>query len=205
MGHGYSDREVGTVLNERRTKFTKVENAARQTARYLADGKIIAWFNGRMEFGPRALGNRSILTAPFPANMKDILNTRVKKRESFRPFAPIVLKEYCDKYFDEKHESPYMLLTYNVRKKRIKEVPAITHVDGTARVQTLERKQNPDLYHLISEFKRITGIPVILNTSFNVMGQPIICSPEQAIDCFLSTDIDFLILNNKYIIDKKHK
>lgn len=184
------------------TGFIRNENLFSTVAKLLAEGKIIAWFNGRMEFGPRSLGNRSIITAPYPAEMKDILNARVKKRESFRPFAPSVRLEDCAEYFDNDHESPYMLLTYNVRKDKITKIPAITHVDGTARVQTVSMSQNPEFYRLISEFKNFTGVGVLLNTSFNVMGQPIIHTPQEALDCFLSTDIDYLVFNAKYLIAK---
>jgi carbamoyltransferase len=156
-----------------------------------------------MEIGPRALGNRSILTAPFPAEMKDILNSKVKHREAFRPFAPIVRLEECGHYFESDHESPYMLLTYRVRDSRAREVPAITHVDGTARVQTVTPAQNSEIYDLITEFKRQTGVGVILNTSFNVMGQPIVETPETAIECFMGTQMDYLVFNNKYLVEKK--
>ncbi len=202
LGTGYTDERIEAALTKKSAIFEKHSDLLSLTAQYLADQKIIAWFNGRMEYGPRALGNRSILTAPFPAEMKDVLNSRVKHRESFRPFAPIVLEEDCGEYFDNTHESPFMLLTYGVRKDKQDKVPAITHVDGTARVQTINERQNPDLYKLVKGFKVLTGISVILNTSFNVMGQPIVNTPEEAIDCFLSTDIDYLVLNAKYLLKK---
>lgn len=202
LGTCFHDEEIERALRLKNISFTRDENLFSPVAKFLAQGKIIAWFNGRMEFGPRSLGNRSIITAPYPAEMKDILNARVKKRESFRPFAPSVRLEDCAEYFDNDHESPYMLMTYNVRKDKIPEIPAITHVDGTARVQTVSASQNPEYYRLISEFKNITGVGVLLNTSFNIMGQPIIHTPQEALDCFLSTDIDYLVFNAKYLIAK---
>lgn len=205
LGTGYSDEEMEKVLRKKYLSFERTRDACAKAASLLAKGKIIGWFNGRMEFGPRSLGNRSIITAPFPAEMKDILNAKVKKRESFRPFAPTVGEEDCGKYFDQTHESPFMLLTYKVKEECMQQVPAITHVDGTARVQTVTAEQNPDFYRLIGEFKKRTGIGVLLNTSFNIMGQPIVESPEEAIDCFLSTGIDCLVLNAKYIVIKNDR
>lgn len=206
LGNEYSNSHIEKALSKSKLPFQKLQKPAMhsQASKILAFGGIIGWFNGRMEFGPRALGNRSILTAPFPAEMKDILNSKVKHREWFRPFAPVVRLEECGQYFDNTHESPFMLLTYNVNKDKQNVVPAITHVDGTARVQTVTKEQNEDLYNLIGEFKKLTGIGVILNTSFNIMGQPIVYSLEQAIECFLTTDMDYLIFNSTYIVDKKN-
>ena len=155
-----------------------------------------------MEFGPRALGNRSIITAPFPSEMKDILNLRVKKRESFRPFAPTVLEQDQNLYFENFDNSPNMLFAWNVIKNKINIVPAITHVDGTARVQSISENDNPELYKLISSFKDLTGVPIILNTSFNIMGQPICHDLNDALETFKKTSIDFLVLNAKFIISK---
>ncbi len=203
LGNGYSDQEIEKLLDRAGLKYEKVENIFPRVASLLEQQKIVAWFSGRSEFGPRALGNRSILTAPFPAEMKDVLNSRVKHRESFRPFAPVVLEERCGEYFDNTHESPYMLLTYGVKEDKRNKVPAITHIDGTARVQTVNREQNNELYWLIHEFGKLTGVHVVLNTSFNVMGQPIVNTPDEAIDCFLGTDIDYLVLNAKYLLSKR--
>jgi carbamoyltransferase len=202
LGLSYTDSEVRSLLDKKGLSYVESAQAISTTAKYLSEGKIIGWFNGRMEFGPRSLGNRSILTAPFPAEMKDILNNRVKHRESFRPFAPAVMREDCGEYFDNNFESPYMLLTYNVREEYKSKIPAVTHVDGTARVQTVEKHENPHFHALIEEFKKLTGIGVILNTSFNVMGQPIVENPEQAVECFFSTEMDYLILNAHYILSK---
>lgn len=203
LGTRFSDQEVEHMLRRRKISFIKSNNVFGEAAKLLAEEKILAWFNGRMEFGPRSLGNRSILTAPYPADMKDILNVRVKRREHFRPFAPSVREEDCGEYFDSIHASPYMLLTYNVKPEMIVKIPAITHVDGTARVQTVREDQNRDFYHLITEFKKRTNVGVLLNTSFNVMGEPIVQSLEDALNCFLGTQIDYLIFNAKYIIKKE--
>ncbi|MBP7528251.1 MAG: hypothetical protein KA801_10015 [Syntrophorhabdaceae bacterium] len=203
LGNAYRDEEIEAALNRRGLRYTLPRNLTEQLAGFMKEGKIIGWFSGRMEIGPRALGNRSILTAPFPAEMKDILNSKVKHREPFRPFAPIVRLDECGDYFEFDHESPYMLLAYRVRDERVQDVPAITHIDGTARVQTVTRDQNNEIYELISEFKRQTGVGVILNTSFNVMGQPIVETPEIAIDCFMGTQMDYLVFNNRYLVEKQ--
>jgi carbamoyltransferase len=203
LGNAYRDEDIEATLNRRGLRYTLPRNLTEQLAGFMKEGKIIGWFSGRMEIGPRALGNRSILTAPFPAEMKDILNSKVKHREPFRPFAPIVRLDECGDYFEFDHESPYMLLAYRVRDERAQDVPAITHVDGTARVQTVTRDQNNEIYELISEFKRQTGVGVILNTSFNVMGQPIVETPEIAIDCFMGTQMDYLVFNNRYLVEKQ--
>jgi carbamoyltransferase len=149
-----------------------------------------------MEVGPRSLGNRSILADPRDPKMKDILNHRVKHRESFRPFAPSVLREAARDYFEGVKESPHMLSVYPVRPAQRSRVPAITHVDGTARVQTVSREDNPIYYRLIEAFGRRTGVPMLLNTSFNVRGEPIVCTPEDAIACFRGTQIDHLVLGD---------
>jgi carbamoyltransferase len=201
FGEGFSDVDVTKRLRRRGIAYREEKDAPRTVAAALADGRIVAWFNGRMEFGPRALGNRSILAPPFPAEMKDILNHRVKHREWFRPFAPAVRREDLSEYFETTHESPFMLLTQQVRPEYRGRLDAITHVDGSARVQTVDGGQNKPFYDLIGAFKDITGIGVLLNTSFNVMGQPIVNTPDEAVDCFLSTDIDLLVFNGRYIID----
>jgi carbamoyltransferase len=201
-GPAYGDAEILEVLKQYPLKFKQPDNVEEITASKLMEGKIIGWFQGHMEFGPRALGNRSILTAPFPAEMKDILNERVKHREWFRPFAPAILEEYLEDYFDCGHITPYMLLVYNTLESKKADIPATVHVDGTGRVQTVNQDQNPKYYNLIKEFQKKSNIPVILNTSFNVQGEPVVCTPEDAIKCFLSTEIDILVLNS-YIIDSK--
>ena len=172
-----------------------------RAARAIADGNVVGWFQGRMEVGPRALGNRSILADPRRGDMKDILNARIKRRESFRPFAPSVLAEKCRDWFDGPSESRFMLMNYEVRPERRAQVPAITHVDGTARVQTVHRDTNPRYWELIQEFEKITGVPLVLNTSFNE-DEPIVCLPEEAIQCFLRTKMDVLFLGD-YWVEKK--
>ena len=152
-----------------------------------------------MEWGPRALGNRSILADPRKAEMKDILNAKIKHRESFRPFAPSILEEYAGEYFDIDVASPYMLMVAPVKKPN--EIPAVTHVDGTGRLQTVSKTSNPLYYDLINEFYKITNIPVIINTSMNVMGEPIVNTPEQAYQMIVKTDMDYVVLNN-FIISK---
>ena len=202
LGTGFSNSVIKSVIEQKKIQYSENDDLFVAVAKLLSEGKIVGWFNGRMEFGPRSLGNRSILCSPFPAEMKDILNSKVKHREGFRPFAPSVLLEDCSEYFDNSHESPYMLLTYNVNDKYIERMPAVTHADKTARVQTVVESENPEFFRLISEYKKITGIGVLLNTSFNVMGQPIVCRPEEAIECFLTTHIDYLVMNAKYILSK---
>jgi len=182
----------------------QVDDPPRWAAQMLADGKIIGWFQGRMEMGPRALGNRSILADPRSAEMKDLLNARVKFRESFRPFAPSVLEEKSGAWFETDYPSPYMILVYDVLPDQRHLVPAITHVDGTGRVQTVSRKHNPKYHRLIEEFERLTGVPMVLNTSFNIRGQPIVHRPEQAIECFLTTGMDALFLED-FVLVKRSK
>lgn len=162
----------------------------------LASGAIIGWFQGRMEIGPRALGNRSILADPRGADTRDRLNHRVKHREAFRPFAPSVVAERAEEFFDMHGESPFMLMVCDVRPEQRSRVPAITHVDGTARVQTVRRDQNPRYYDLLDAFGRRTGIPMLVNTSFNVRGEPIVCMPADAVRCFMGTELDVLVLGD---------
>ena len=174
----------------------KVENAPAQAATLIAQGKIIGWFQGRMEIGPRALGNRSILADPRTAAMKDTLNARVKFREGFRPFAPSVLEEKLAEWFDCGYPSPFMLLVYDVLPEKRAQVPAITHVDGTGRVQSVREEDNPRYYALIKEFEKVTGVPLVLNTSFNIRGEPIVNTPREAVTCFLKTGMDALFLGD---------
>jgi carbamoyltransferase len=180
----------GAGIAYRRTEPTEI---ADRTSQALADGKVVGWFQGRMEFGPRALGNRSILVDPRRAEMKDILNARIKHREPFRPFAPSVLEEATGRYFVRSEPSPFMLMTYPVRSEKVDEIPAPTHVDGTGRLQTVRSDQNPLYVDLIRAFEARTGVPVLLNTSFNE-NEPICCTPEQAVDTFRRTKMDVLVL-----------
>ncbi len=171
------------------------EELMKQTAAIIADGKILGWYQGRAEWGPRALGNRSIVADPRRPEMKDTLNRRIKHREIFRPFAPSVLAEKTAEWFEKSHPSPFMTLAYAVQPDKRDRIPAPTHVDGTGRLQTVSSDANPRYYALISEFARQTGVPVVLNTSFND-NEPIVCRPEEAVDCFLRTQMDALVLGN---------
>ena len=199
-GTHYSNEEIEKVLKEKKLKYEFYKDIEKITAKYLAEGKIIGWFQGRMEFGPRSLGCRSIICDPRRSEMKDILNSKVKHREGFRPFAPSILEEHLKEYFDSDYPSPFMLLVYGVKKEKQKVIPAITHVDGTGRVQSVSKDAFPQYYNLINEFYKITKVPVILNTSFNIRGEPIIDTPQQAIKMFLKEGIDILALNNFLII-----
>jgi carbamoyltransferase len=176
------------------------EELCRLTAAKIAEGKIVGWFQGRMEWGPRALGNRSIVADPRRADMKGILNSRIKYREPFRPFAPSVLAERVGDYFEETHPSPFMLMAYKVKPEKRSVIPAPTHVDGTGRLQTVTREENPLYWTLIKEFENLTGVPVLLNTSFNE-NEPVVCTPKEAVDCFLRTKMDVLAIG-KYLVEK---
>lgn len=185
--------------------FRKSQDITREAAQMLAENKVIGWVQGQSEFGPRALGNRSILAHPAPAENKDRINAMVKKREAFRPFAPVVLEEFAQKYFDlsaQKGISPFMTFVVDVRKEHHKELGAVTHVDGTARVQTVARSVNPRFWQLIDRFREITGVPILLNTSFNNNAEPIVDSVTDAIICFLTTKIDYLVVSD-FIMEKK--
>jgi carbamoyltransferase len=167
----------------------------RRTASLVAEGDVVGWFQGRMEWGPRALGNRSIVADPRRQDMKDILNARIKYREPFRPFAPSILGEAVGDYFDQSYPDPFMIKVYNVLPEKRDEIPAVTHVDGTGRLQTVHKNTNELYWQLIKEFGDQTGVPVVLNTSFNE-NEPIVCTPEEAIDCFLRTRMDALAIGN---------
>jgi carbamoyltransferase len=171
------------------------EELVRRTAAIIADGKILGWFQGRAEWGPRALGNRSIVADPRRPDMKDMLNRRIKHREIFRPFAPSILAEATGEWFEKSHPSPFMTFAYAVRPEKRAQIPAPTHVDGTGRLQTVTRDANLRYHALISAFHDLTGVPLVLNTSFND-NEPIVCRPEEALDCFLRTQMDALVLGN---------
>jgi carbamoyltransferase len=181
------------------TKTAADADICAATAKVLAEGNVVGWFQGPSEFGPRALGNRSIIADPRTPEMKDHLNNRVKHRQAFRPFAPIVLFERAHEIFEGDEDSPYMLLAKRVRPEWRDKIPAIVHVDGTARVQTVRQETNDRLYRLLKEFDALTGVPVLLNTSFNVKGEPIVETPKNAMECFLSTGIDYLALHDRLI------
>lgn len=193
------DRTIG---DDDPVDVQKVDDAPKLAAEMLVDQKIIGWFQGRMEMGPRALGNRTILADPRREEMKDTLNARVKFREAFRPFAPSVLEEATGDWFTSDYPSPYMILVYDVRPEKRGKIPAVTHVDGTGRVQSVSKQHNPRYYSLIEHFGQMTGVPVVLNTSFNIRGKPIVLSAKEAIECFLSTGMDALFLGD-YVLTKQ--
>jgi carbamoyltransferase len=196
-GPEFSGSEIRRELLISDLKFEEYtdEELTQRAARDIADGLVVGWFQGRMEFGPRALGNRSIVVDPRRAEMKDILNDRIKKREPFRPFAPSILQERVGDYFEQTHPAPTMLMVYQVKPERRSEIPAVTHVDGSGRLQTVSREVNPRYYELIEDFNELTGVPVVLNTSFNE-NEPIVCTPRDAIDCFMKTRMDVLYIGN---------
>ena len=185
-------------------KTVKDETALCQhTAQALADGWVVGWFQGRMEWGPRALGNRSILADPRRADMKEMLNRKVKRRESFRPFAPAILREAVADWFEEEADVPFMTQVFQVRAEKRGAVPAVTHVDGSGRLQTVRREANPRFYGLIEAFGALTGVPILLNTSFNE-NEPIVCRPEEALECFLRTEMDMLVLGDHVVERLRH-
>jgi carbamoyltransferase len=207
LGKPYQEEAVSAAAAKRLVRLQTVSspssNICGDTAKLLSEGHVFGWFQGRSEFGPRALGNRSILADPRRAEMKDKLNMRVKHRQAFRPFAPIVLAERAHEIFEGEEESPFMLLAKKVKPSWREKIPAIVHVDGTARVQTVSEAHNQRLHQLLREFEALTGVPVLLNTSFNVKGEPIVETPEDAIKCFLSTGMDYLVLHDLLIGKKR--
>jgi carbamoyltransferase len=206
-GVEYKDEQVHAAASKSLVRLQATsshsENIYGETAKLLSKGHVFGWFQGRSEFGPRALGNRSILADPRTPEMKDKLNKRVKHRQAFRPFAPVVLAERAHEIFEDHRESPFMLLTARVRPEWRDKIPAVVHIDGTARVQTIRQDQNEHLYRLLREFDAITGVPLLLNTSFNVRGEPIVETPEDAIHCFLTTGIDYLVLHDVLMAKKR--
>lgn len=202
-GPEYSDNEIEEILKEAKLEYKKSENIEEEIARHLANGKIVAWCQGRTELGPRALGNRSILGNPSIKGMKDKINQEVKHREVWRPFAPSVLEEEAKNYFEDYIPNPFMLITLTVKEDKRDLMREAMHVDNTARIQSVSKKTNPKYHKLISEFKKLTGIPVLINTSFNDEGQPIVNTPKEAIKTFYSTGIDILALGNFILVKKK--
>ena len=196
-GPEFSDEQIRRELDRGGLAYETYDDReiTRRAAKDIADGAVLGWFQGRMEFGPRALGNRSIVVDPRRADMKQILNERIKKREPFRPFAPSILEERTADYFEQSHPAPTMLMVYQIRPERQAEIPAVTHVDGSGRLQTVSSEANPRYHQLISDFCELTGVPVVLNTSFNE-NEPIVCTPRHAIDCFLKTRMDVLYIGN---------
>jgi len=198
LGPAYSDDLIEKLLVEKQVPYCRLEDKDQMialTARLLADGKVVGWFQGRTEFGPRALGNRSVLVHPGRPDAKDLLNSKIKRRESFRPFAPSILKEYVAEYFEQDDDVFFMEKVFRIKSGKRAQIPAVTHVDGTGRLQTVHRDVSPLYYALIDSFRKITGLPVLLNTSFNE-NEPIVNTPAQALDCFLRTEMDVLVMGN---------
>jgi carbamoyltransferase len=207
MNHAYTGPEyingrIESVLKAHSLAYEthSAEKMARVAAEHIAKGEIVGWFQGSMEWGPRALGNRSILADPRRADMKDVLNARIKRREKFRPFAPSALLEHVGDYFDQTYPDPFMIKVYGINEAKRERIPAVTHVDGTGRLQTVAKDQNPLYWDLIHSFGEITGVPIVLNTSFNE-NEPIVCQPEEAVECFLRTKMDALAVGD-YLISK---
>ena len=198
-GPEFSTEACKQALLDRNVSFDEPQDCFPQLAQLIFDKNIVGFFNGRMEVGPRALGNRSILATASAPDMKDILNSRIKNREFFRPFAPVVTEEDCHHFFEMRQKSPFMTLVSKVKTPDL--LPAITHNDGTARVQTVAKDANPDLHRLLKEFEKISGVPVLINTSFNE-NEPIVNRPEEAVDCYLRTDMDVVAFNCKLIANK---
>jgi carbamoyltransferase len=201
-GPEYSDREIHAELETAGVAYRRLTETELidQTATQIAAGEVVGWFQGRMEFGPRALGNRSILADPRRADMKDLLNSRIKHREHFRPFCPSVLAEAVSDFFETDYPSPFMVTAYRIKSDRLQDIPAVTHADGTGRLQTVDQESNPLYWKLIRRFGDLTGVPVLLNTSFNE-NEPIVQTPAQALDCFLRTRMDVLAIGS-YILLK---
>ena len=204
LGPEFSATEIKRALLTNNLNFQEFDEGVltKNIAEKLANNEIVGWFQGRVEFGPRALGNRSILANPCNPDIKELLNSKVKKREPFRPYAPAVLEERADEFFEMSCKSPFMLLAPKIKAEKKGLIPGVTHVDGTARVQTVGKDTNQRLWQLIKEFENITGIPMIINTSFNLRGEPIVCAPEDAISSFKKSEMDCLVLGN-YVINKK--
>jgi len=200
LGPAYTNEAIRHTLDMAKIRYEQPDSVERRTAELIAEGKIVGWFQGRMEFGPRALGARSILADPTRPEMKDLLNHYVKHREEFRPFAPSVLEERASEFFSGCRHSPFMLFVYPVEKNQQARVPAITHVDGTARVQTVSAETQPRYYRMIQEFEKLRGVPMVVNTSFNVMGEPIVNTPMDALRCFFSTGMDALVLGDYVVV-----
>lgn len=202
-GPEFSDAEIQALLESKRVEIAAagctVEHIAdlpelyRRTAAQIADGQVLGWFQGRLEWGPRALGNRSIVCDPRRADMKDILNLKIKRRESFRPFAPSVLRDAVPEWFEQDDDVPFMMQVYQIREEKRPQIPAVTHADGSGRLQTVYEHTNPRYHGLISAFRDLTGVPMVLNTSFNE-NEPVVCRPEEALDCFLRTKMDVLVM-----------
>jgi len=208
FGPQFSDGEIASLLNSNKQQLERAgcriqeivskPELCKRTAQAIADGRVIGWFQGRMEWGPRALGNRSIVCDPRRADMKEILNRKIKRRESFRPFAPSILREAVSDWFEQDGDVPFMMQVFPIRPEKRSLIPAVTHVDGSGRLQTVTREANPLYYSLIEAFRDLTGVPMVLNTSFNE-NEPVVCKPEEALDCFLRTRMDVLVMGRYYV------
>ena len=208
LGPGCDSEEIAALLKTRAADLAaegcRPEHVGdeptlcRKTADAIARGEVVGWFQGRMEWGPRALGNRSIVCDPRRADMKDILNLKIKRRESFRPFAPSILREHVAEWFGEEDDVPFMMQVFQIRAEKRALIPAVTHIDGSGRLQTVHRHTNPRYWHLIESFRELTGVPMVLNTSFNE-NEPVVCKPEEALNCFLRTKMNVLVLGNSLI------
>jgi carbamoyltransferase len=204
-GPAFSDESIKGVLDEQKDALEREscsveyideeDTLCHRTAAAIADGKVVGWFQGRMEWGPRALGNRSIVCDPRRTDMKDILNLKIKRRESFRPFAPSILREHVADWFEEDDDVPFMMKVLQIRADKRPKIPAVTHVDGSGRLQTVSRDTNERYYRLLEAFRELTGVPLVLNTSFNE-NEPVVCNPDEALSCFLRTNMDVLVMGN---------
>lgn len=200
-GPEYTDNEIEEFLRWTKVPYRKLDDVAKEAAEILAEDKVIGWYQGRMEFGPRALGSRSILASPIHPEMQNKLN-EIKDREDFRPVAPVVLEDEADEWFENAKVSPFMLFVNDVKADKADQIPAVRHVDGSARIQTVNKEQHPLYYALLKEFKKITGVPVLVNTSFNTRGEPIVCTPRDAIECFWTSPFDALVIGS-FLLEKQ--
>jgi len=200
LGPDYADQEIEEFLKRGKLKYRWLSNVAEETAAVLAQDKIVGWFQGRMEFGPRALGARSILASPLRPDMQQRLN-EIKDREDFRPVAPVVLEEKAADWFAGAGVSPFMLFVHDVADDKADRIPAVRHVDGTARIQTINRAQNARYYDLVRAFEHLTGVPVLVNTSFNTRSEPVVCTPRDAVECFWTSPIDALAIGS-FMLEK---
>jgi len=200
LGSSFDNDQILSEIKNSNAFHIKLDNIEVEVARLIARGKVIGWFQGAMEFGPRALGSRSILASPVSPGMQARLN-EIKDREDFRPVAPVVLEEDAPDWFENASYSPFMLFVYNVKKEKEDKIPAVRHVDGTARIQTVNAEQHPAYHSLLKEFKKLTGVPVLVNTSFNTRGEPIVCTPRDAIECFWTSPFDALVINS-FLLEK---
>ena len=208
LGPATQDEEIAALLERRDSDISlegcrveRIDDEAelcQRTAEAVARGEVIGWFQGRMEWGPRALGNRSIVCDPRRADIKNILNLKIKRRESFRPFAPSILKEHTSEWFEENEDVPFMMQVFQIREEKRALIPAVTHVDGSGRLQTVYRQTNPRYWQLIEAFRSLTSVPMVLNTSFNE-NEPVVCRSQEALDCFLRTKMDVLVMGSFFV------